>query len=62
MVLPGETEFVTAGRFRVSETRGGSPRGEFVYGRAYLERPDTVELDPGRKVMKMVAPGRMWTR
>ena len=46
VVLPGETEFVTAGRFRVSETRGGSPRGEFVYGRAYLERPDAVELDP----------------
>ena len=44
MVLPGETEFVTAGRFRVSETRGGSPRGEFVYGRAYLERPDALSM------------------
>ena len=46
VVLPGETEFVTAGRFRVSETRDGAPYGEFVYGRRYLERPDAVELDP----------------
>lgn len=46
IVLPGETEFVTAGRFRVSETRRGSPLGEFVYGRHYLERPDAVEFDP----------------
>ena len=36
VVLPGGTEFVTAGRFRVSRTRDGSPRGEFVYGRGYL--------------------------
>lgn len=46
IVLPEETEFVTAGRFRVSETRQGSPLGEFVYGRRYLERPDAVEFDP----------------
>ena len=46
IVLPGETEFVTAGRFRVSETPHGPPRGEFVYGRRYLERPDAVEFDP----------------
>lgn len=46
IVLPDTTEFVTAGRFRVSTPRGGEPVGEFVYGRRYLERPDTVELDP----------------
>lgn len=46
IVLPGETEFVTAGRFRVSETRDGAFVGEFVYGRSYLQRNDAVELDP----------------
>ena len=46
IVLPGETGFVTAGRFRISETREGAPRGEFVYGRSYLARSDAVELDP----------------
>jgi serine/threonine-protein kinase HipA len=46
IVPPGETEFVTAGRFRVSQKRGGDPIGEFVYGKRYLERPDAVELDP----------------
>lgn len=46
IVLPGETEFVTAGRFRVSETRNGIPIGQFVYGRSYLQRSDAVELDP----------------
>ncbi len=46
IVLPGQTEFVTAGRFRVSETRDGMPFGEFVYGRSYLRRSDAVELDP----------------
>ena len=46
IILPGKTEFVTAGRFRVSKTRHGSPLGEFVYGRRYLERPDAVEFDP----------------
>lgn len=46
IVLPDTTDFVTAGRFRVSTPRGGEPVGEFVYGRRYLERPDAVELDP----------------
>lgn len=46
IVLPGETEFVTAGRFRVEETRDGAPFGRFVYRRTYLERDDAVELDP----------------
>ena len=46
VVLPGETGFVTAGRFRVEETRDGAPLGRFVYGRSYLRRDDAVELDP----------------
>jgi serine/threonine-protein kinase HipA len=46
IVLPGEIEFVTAGRFRVSETRDGMSLGQFVYGRSYLQRNDAVELDP----------------
>ena len=46
IVPPGATEFVTAGRFRVSPTPAGEPVGEFVYGRRYLERNDAVELDP----------------
>ena len=45
-VLPGTTDFVVAGRFRVSATPDGVPLGEFVYGRSYLSRPDAVELDP----------------
>ncbi|MFZ1955814.1 MAG: hypothetical protein WAU34_09980 [Desulfobacterales bacterium] len=46
IVLPGATEFITAGRFRVSPTPEGEPVGQFVYGRRYLERRDAVELDP----------------
>lgn len=46
IVLPGVAHFVTAGRFRVAETRNGVPVGEFVYGRGYLQRDDAVELDP----------------
>jgi serine/threonine-protein kinase HipA len=46
IVPPGTTEFVTAGRFRVSPTPDGEAVGEFVYGRRYLERDDAVELDP----------------
>ncbi len=46
IVLPGATKFVTAGRFRVAESRDGGPFGEFVYGRGYLQRNDAVELDP----------------
>ncbi len=46
VVLPGETGFVTAARFRVSEARDGTPLGQFVYGRSYLRRNDAVELDP----------------
>lgn len=61
IVLPGETEFVTAGRFRVSETRHGPPLGEFVYGRRYLERRDAVEFDPVelRLADRLYETGRM---
>jgi len=45
IVPPGETEFVTAGRFRLTEDSSGAV-GAFVYGRSYRERPDAVELDP----------------
>ena len=45
IVLPGETEFVTAGRFRWTEDGSGTV-GRFVYGRSYRERADAVELDP----------------
>ena len=45
IVLPGETEFVTAGRFRwVDDADGGI--GRFVYGLSYRERADAIELDP----------------
>ena len=46
IVPPGATEFVTAGRFRVSPAPDGDLVGQFVYGRRYLERDDAVELDP----------------
>ena len=46
IVLPGETEFVTAGRFRLSSSREGVRIGEFVYGRRYRERANAVALDP----------------
>ncbi len=46
IVPPAATEFVTAGRFRVSPTPDGDLVGQFVYGRRYLERDDAVELDP----------------
>jgi serine/threonine-protein kinase HipA len=45
-MLPGTEEFVTAGRFVLSEDRYGVPLGRFVYGRRYLARPDAVPLDP----------------
>jgi serine/threonine-protein kinase HipA len=46
IVLPGETEFVTAGRLRLSPNREGVRIGEFVYGRQYRERGNAVTLDP----------------
>ncbi|HEX9781117.1 MAG TPA: HipA N-terminal domain-containing protein, partial [Opitutaceae bacterium] len=46
IMLPGETAFVTAGRFVLAEDRHGAPLGRFVYGRSYLARADAVALDP----------------
>ena len=45
IVLPGQTEFVTAGLFRWTDADGGAV-GEFVYGASYRERRDAVEIDP----------------
>lgn len=46
VVPPGETAFVTAGRFRVAQTHSGASVGKFIYGRSYLRRDNAVELDP----------------
>jgi serine/threonine-protein kinase HipA len=46
IVLPGATEFVTAGKFELSSDPRGGALGRFVYGRSYLERSDAVPLDP----------------
>lgn len=46
IVLPGATEFTTAARFQLSQTRDGISIGELVYGKKYLSRSDAVELDP----------------
>jgi serine/threonine-protein kinase HipA len=46
IALPGETEFVTAGRFARSFDRHGVATGRFVYGKSYLERQNAVPLDP----------------
>ena len=46
IVLPGETEFVTAWRFVLSVDRHGVATGRFVYGKSYLARDNAVPLDP----------------
>ncbi len=46
ITLPGETEFVTAGKFEMTTNRQGIPTGKFVYGRSYLDRDDAVPIDP----------------
>ena len=46
ITLPGTTEPVTAGRYRLTKDRHGAEVGQFVYGKSYLARPDCVELDP----------------
>lgn len=46
VVLPGQTRFVTAGRFDLRRDRRGDAVGGFVYGRSYRERVNAVELDP----------------
>ena len=46
IALPGETEFVTAGRYRRDFNRNGVATGRFVYGKSYLARTDAVPIDP----------------
>lgn len=46
IALPGETEFVTAGRFAREIDRHGIATGRFVYGKSYLGRPNAVPIDP----------------
>ena len=46
IALPGETEFVTAGRFERSFDRHGVATGRFVYGKSYLARDNAVPIDP----------------
>ncbi len=46
IALPGETDFVTAGRFRLDIDRHGVATGRFVYGKSYLARPSAVPIDP----------------
>lgn len=46
IMLPGRTEFVTAGRFLLEPDRDGTPVGRFVYGKSYLSNEDAVPIDP----------------
>ena len=46
MTLPGQTDFVTAGRFELTQDRRGTALGRFVYGRSYLARGDAAAIDP----------------
>lgn len=46
IALPGETTFVTAGRFALETDRHGVATGRFVYGKSYLGRENAVPLDP----------------
>lgn len=46
IVLPGETEFVTAGRFELKADPRGIHTGRFVYGKSYLARRNAVPIDP----------------
>lgn len=46
ITLPGETEFVTAGRFQRMEDRHGVAIGRFVYGKSYLALHNAVPIDP----------------
>ena len=46
ITLPGQTEFVTAGKFVLATDRRGNPTGRFVYGRSYLENGNPVAIDP----------------
>jgi serine/threonine-protein kinase HipA len=45
ITLPGETEFVTAGKLVLTTDRRDIPTGRFVYGQSYLERGNAVAID-----------------
>lgn len=38
IILPGESKFVTAGKFQLTADRHGVPTGKFVYGDSYRSR------------------------
>ena len=61
IVLPGDVQFTTAGRFRIRHGPRGTATGEFVYGRSYLDRPEAVEFDPVelRLADRLYRTGRM---
>jgi serine/threonine-protein kinase HipA len=46
IVLPGETEFVTAGKLVLTTNARGIPSGRLVYGQSYLARTNAVPIDP----------------
>lgn len=46
IVLPGQTDLVTAGKFVLATDRRGNPIGKFVYGKSYLENENQVAIDP----------------
>lgn len=46
IMLPGDSDFVTAGKFVLTTELSGLPFGRFVYGAKYLERDDAVAIDP----------------
>ncbi len=46
IVLPGETEFVTAGKLVLTADRHRIPIGKFIYGQSYLARANAVAIDP----------------
>jgi serine/threonine-protein kinase HipA len=46
IMLPGQTEFITAGRFDLTTDRRDAALGRFVYGKSYLARSDAVAIDP----------------
>ena len=46
LALPGETGFVTAGKFEQTVDQDRIPVGRFIYAQSYLERPNAVAIDP----------------
>jgi serine/threonine-protein kinase HipA len=46
IMLPGETVFITAGKFELRKDRQGVAVGRFVYGKSYRDRADAVPIDP----------------